>query len=278
MLISLGERSLEARVVGDGPVVVFENGAGSPSFVWWKVVEELKSDFRCLTYNRAGIGVSDAGPPPRDAEAVARDLQALLDVLEVDAPVVLVAHSLGALFARLFYARYPHRVAAMVLVDPSHPDVYDEVMTPLIRLLGKGLNVGTSLFDAVGLVSGIARRQSSKNDPTDSEYLALRSAHWRGRNVLRGSRAESRSLRASCNQVRTLGDLGDLPLVVVSAGEARGTMKRIWPAWQKYQAASAALSTNGRQVIGEKSGHFVQDEQPDVVIEAIRDVADLGRF
>ena len=107
---------------GDRPTVVLEAGAGGTAATWAWVASELADQVRVVAYDRAGYGFSDASDAPVDAASVAADLHEALELGGVDGPVVLVGHSLGAGYARVFAASYPERVAGLVLLDPVHED------------------------------------------------------------------------------------------------------------------------------------------------------------
>lgn len=85
-----------------------------------------------------------------------------------------------------------------------------------------------------------------------------------------GSRAEGAELPATAERVRVLPGLGDLPVVVVVAGERRGVFKRIAAQWQEAQDRLAALSTCAETVVADGAKHFVQLDRPDVVANAVR--------
>jgi pimeloyl-ACP methyl ester carboxylesterase len=80
-----------------------------------------------LSYERAGLGRSDPGPNPRSAEQIARDLHALLAAKAIAPPYILVGHSAGGLFVRVFAHLYPKEVAGLVLVDPATEEDYERM-------------------------------------------------------------------------------------------------------------------------------------------------------
>ncbi len=114
-----GGRRLNLRCSGDGaPTVLLDGGQGSTSMTWRKLQPLLAASQRVCSYDRAGLGFSDAGPLPRTAQAETDDLQALVHAAKLQTPLILVGHSLGSYIARLYAAAYPRDVAGLVLVDP----------------------------------------------------------------------------------------------------------------------------------------------------------------
>ena len=127
-LIDVGGYRLEARVKGLGnPTVVFETGFTGGIPLYWKLQDRIAEHTRTLVYERAGIGRSDSGPQPRTAEQIARDLHSLLAALDIRPPIVLVGHSAGGLFMRVFAHDYPAEVAAMVFIDPATEASYERM-------------------------------------------------------------------------------------------------------------------------------------------------------
>jgi pimeloyl-ACP methyl ester carboxylesterase len=119
-LVDVGGHRLEALISGEGvPAVVFEAGFIG-GLHWMRSLQDAVAE-RTMTvaYNRAGLGQSEPGPEPRDAIRIADELSALLEVLNIKAPVILVGHSFGGLYARVYAHRYPDRVAGVLLLDPS---------------------------------------------------------------------------------------------------------------------------------------------------------------
>jgi pimeloyl-ACP methyl ester carboxylesterase len=127
-LIDVGGYRLEARVKGAGnPTVVFETGFTGGIPLYWRLQDRIAEHTRTLVYERAGLGRSDPGPQPRTAEQMARDLHSLLAALDIRPPVVLVGHSAGGLFMRVFAHDYPADVAAMVFIDPATEASYERM-------------------------------------------------------------------------------------------------------------------------------------------------------
>jgi pimeloyl-ACP methyl ester carboxylesterase len=127
-LIDIGGARLETRLKGSGsPTVVFETGFTGGILPYWKLQDRIAEHTRTLFYERAGLGRSDAGRQPRTAEQMARDLHSLLIAAGVTPPIILVGHSAGGIFMRVFAHDYPNDVAAMVFVDPATEASYERM-------------------------------------------------------------------------------------------------------------------------------------------------------
>jgi pimeloyl-ACP methyl ester carboxylesterase len=194
-----GDRALHAVVAGPGggaePLVVLEAGAFGFSADWAAVQEKLAArGLRSLAYDRAGLGFSQPGPAPRDAESITRDLERLLAHLGEPGPFVLCGHSMAGLHVRLFAARNVGRVVGVVLVDATTPEAMDSKMiSGLVQHFGAASRLaawgaeagllapfsGTGLGDAIGLpgAPGAEKRWAFAN-PTHNHWAAQEVQCW----------------------------------------------------------------------------------------------------
>jgi pimeloyl-ACP methyl ester carboxylesterase len=120
-LVDAGGHQLHIHCTGKGsPIVVLEAAAGSMSAGWAWVQPEVATITRVCSYDRAGLGWSEAGDGRYIPARVPEELRVLLDRANETGPVVLVGHEAGALFARMFAARFASNTAALVLInDPT---------------------------------------------------------------------------------------------------------------------------------------------------------------
>lgn len=127
-MIDAGGFRLETLVYGSGvPTVVFEAGNIGGMEVWRPLQEAVGQHTLTLSYERAGLGESEASPDPRTGEQISRDLRQLLTSAGASPPFVIVAHSAGGMYLRPFLARYAGEIAGIVLVDPSTPAIFEHM-------------------------------------------------------------------------------------------------------------------------------------------------------
>ena len=126
-MVEVGDHRLHLNCVGQGsPTVVLDGGWGYTSVEWTGWVQpDVAKHTRVCSYDRAGMGWSEPGSGPPDANRVPSDLHALLQEANEEGPYVLVGHSLAGLYCRVYAERYPEEVAGMVLVDSTHPDQFE---------------------------------------------------------------------------------------------------------------------------------------------------------
>ncbi len=113
---------MHLNCTGDGsPTIVLEAGGGADSLAWSKVQPELSKTTRVRSYDRTGMGWSSPGPSPRDADAIASELHALLQQAGVDGPIVLMGHSMRGMYIRAYATLYPQDVTGLIFVEGATP-------------------------------------------------------------------------------------------------------------------------------------------------------------
>lgn len=271
-------RKLHLRCTGEGgPTVVLDAGLGRDSSVWRKVQPELAKTTRTCAYDRAGYGTSDPGPLPRDANHLAADLLGMFDASGESGPFVVVAHSLSGNAARVAAKRRPDRIAGMVLVDHG---------AELDALKAAG-PVWAAAFEQgrTAAMKCIRATASGEMRPGNPVYVTCGSPSVNGPLASRSmaqavlSESESEPLGSVQAPARP-GSLGDLPLIVLTAGKGFGTEEgaapdetpRLREARSKGQASVAALSRRGLQRAVPESSHLTQVDRPEAVIAAVREV------
>jgi pimeloyl-ACP methyl ester carboxylesterase len=298
-LIDIGGYRLHLLSAGSGsPTVVLDSGLPGSVLSWVHVQPELARLVRVVSYDRAGLGWSDTGPKPRTAGRIANELHSLLERAGVAPPYVLVGHSFGALTARLFTARYPQQVCGLVLVDPVGPGEWMPLTDrERLRLAGGSkLCRRTALLARFGvcrLVSLLVRLGAhraaqaavlviSEGVLADARStigpIAKLSADQRARvrmfwvlpKFYDAMAGQLESLPNSAAQVAAASrSFGAMPVVVLSASNAD-------PARLAEQVATARLSSCGRHIIASGSSHWIQLDQPELVVGAVIDV--LAQF
>lgn len=285
-LVDIGGRRLHIHCTGMGsPTVVLEAGLGESSVSWGLVQPRVARVTRTCSYDRAGLGWSDAGPDPRYADAIVADLTALLDAAGVEGPLVMVGHSFGGPIVRLFAYRVPARVQGLALIDAAHEEQLKRLppapaaMRTAYRALAGTAWLGSHRLILPALESLEPALPDSLTGPRRA--VIRRADHWRT------IWAEYAALPVSYEQVRTERVRHErlrLPLVVVSAGRLASIPGMspeeadvIARAWEAMQAELAASSDTGQRVVAEDATHHLPVEAPEIVVEAIVSVVEAAR-
>lgn len=272
-LVDVGGHRLHLHCSGTGaPTIVLEAG-GDPngSQGWFAVRPELAATTRVCTYDRAGYGWSESGPEPRDAETIARELHRLLEGASEPPPFVLVGHSIGGAFIRVFADRYPDRVAGLVFVDSSHPE--EEERRPPEMSAGGASAVAAQWAFRIAAATGVLRLVFSADPPADYPETFRVFAPQGVATLI----SEFRALQSTLAQDRRARLSEDLPLVVLTGGQSfaglpDGLRERMESVRREMQRELAALSRNSDHRILPDAGHYIQLDDPEAVIGGVADV------
>ncbi len=288
-LVDIGGRRINLHCTGaGGPTVVLMAGLSSWSAVWYKTQPAIAQLARVCAFDRAGYGFSDPAPRPQILSEVVDDLHAALQAGAVPAPYVLVGHSLGGLEARVYAQRWPKEVVGMVLDDssPAGEGLIDEDQPGFDEVVGRESYAAGKLHCA--LLAAHGPLEPSRPEYKDCSFALPSDTPAAFRKIAPRFYtayyfADQVSLMSSVFTHRyDSADhrrLGDMPLVVLSAENSWET-----PAgapfsqayWVALHEALAHLSSRGvHRII--HSGHEIQLEQPQVVIDAVDDVVRQAR-
>ena len=301
-LVDIGGFRLHLHCTGNGsPTIVLDAALGASSLSWSLVQPELARLSRVCSYDRGGFGWSDPGPMPRTADRIAEELHTLLERARVPPPYVLVGHSFGGLVALIFARRFRSVISGLVLVDPAHAEDW---VTPApkeqvqidrgVRLCRYGavtarIGLARVVSTLVGfgqirtarlLVNVASRRGLSRQDEAilapvrklPPELRPTLAQFWSKPHFFEalGSQIESVCVSAGKVLEATAGGYGDLPLVTISSTDPGAYRLR-------QQDAMATLSTRGRHIMASQSGHWIPLDQPQVVIDAVKEVVTAAR-
>lgn len=262
------QRRLYLECRGSGrPMVILEAGAGNDAAIWdtialpphsgeTAVLPGVATFTRVCAYDRPGTVLDPADPAhrsrsdpvamPRTAQAMVADLHSLLHAAGMPGPYVLVGHSFGGLVVRLYGSTYPDEVAGMVLVDAAQEDYYAGVQALLTP----------------------TQWAAYAHPPADQEPGL--------------EQIDTGASAAEMRQAAAKSPLRPMPLVVLTHGRPWD-----WPQgypvaalealWTRLQHRLVALVPNARLVVAARSQHYIQLDQPDLVIDEIRQVVEAVR-
>ena len=299
-------RKLNLFCLGHGePTVIFDAGWGEWSLTWRKVQPQVASFTTACSYDRAGLGFSDGAPLPRDTEALTNDEHALISAAGIKSPYVLVGHSLAGLSSILYADRYQAELAGMVLVDPSlaHQSQVMASIPGLVELLAP---LDRTVRANTAACADAAENQRMPTTPeligwcldhdlgfgpalvAVTDFMASRVDHWQDaiselgsfETLSGGKQHDPDSMELDANK----RPLGTLNLIVLTAGkalQASGMTEvqeaSLSSAWKAAHDELAARSTRGQSILVPKSSHYIQNDDPQIVIDQVHNVVTSAR-
>lgn len=284
-LVDVGRgRRLNLRCSGNGaPTVMLEAGATADSMTWHRVQPQLAKISSVCSYDRAGLGFSDEGPMPRNLDAEADDLHALVAAARIKTPLVLVGHSRGSNIARRYADKHAADLAALVLVDPPEQHVAE-----FAPAWAKANDEGRAAAMAFMGQCTKAAESGQLAQPPAELSRCLRGADPQFSDALNAAQRQNKLHPAFWHTMLSTYETSSLFNEPVSAGEHHGALptlilvadstyaelppnerKALEAAREKTDKAIAATSTHSEIIPVAHSSHEVELDRPDAVVDAV---------
>jgi pimeloyl-ACP methyl ester carboxylesterase len=297
MMIDVDGQHLHVVYAGDGgPTVLFESGIAASSLSWVRVLRDVATFTRACAYDRAGLGWSDPPKGPRTVARMVCEMRGVLANTTTAAPYVLVGHSFGAFLVCAYASKHAEDVAGLVLLDP--PSEWHDITRERAYLLWGGIQLSRigGMLARLGVVRaclglltggapGIPRNFVRIFGPTAARTLErlvgevrklppdvhpIVQALWCQPKCFRAMADHLAALEETAAVVGGVTSLPHVPLIIISSGDqSTETITK--------QRQLARLSRESRHLVATRSGHWIQFDEPDLVVAAIRDVVDRTR-
>lgn len=299
-MVSVGSHQLHVVSAGTGlPTVVFEAALGASSISWSLVQPTIAKLTGTVAYDRAGMGFSELGPEPRTAQRIVDEMRAMLEAVKAPKPYLLVGHSYGGMTSRLFAAQFPDEVVGMVLLDQADPNTWKSpspeqrqkikfgallarqgalvarvgiarATADLARLGAHRAAKTTAVVVSGGLLAGHTSRLIAPVDRVPSQLRRAAATAWIQPRFYQSLASQIRYMPESAAQVAVTSIRTDLPLTVLSASA-------LPPGEKEANQRLAAQSSLGKHMVVPESGHWIQMDQPEIVIQAINEILEQLR-
>jgi pimeloyl-ACP methyl ester carboxylesterase len=245
-IVNINQKATEISTTnGSTPSIVLVGGFGSDLQTWKRLYAALNPGNAIFAYSRAGVGASENIAGERDATTIAIEMKSILEANNIRPPYVLVAHSMGGTYARMFYHLNPGKVKGIVLIDATHENQLDSLLSMIPQ--------PDRDFAYAGM--------TAVNDSILNTYPA-------------GSVKEEFRANFAINysQIRQYPVITDIPLYVISSTKVDEFNPLFVVDIKKalHQQWALNAGANGKFVATEKSGHYIQVEEPGLVAEGIR--------
>ena len=310
-MVDTGSHRLQLRAAGRGtPTVLLETGAGGTiEDNWSKVWPEVAKFAQVVAYDRDGFGASEAGPKPRTGQKIAIELHTALGNAELKPPYVLVGHSLGGPFIHVFAHRYPTEVAGMLFVDPTGEQAgdgnplewaksnYQEKLRVLEDKLRKS-RLSEEMQHWMQVMWAVSMKEREETLARAPEEMRDGWAASLDRRIQGFTEDESwenvsslspteQAAWTTLEQARAAWPLPDVPVILLTSAKAGKN-----PSNTSQESALEEERTRikmdecekwiarfpkGRLIIAKKSGHHIPNDEPNLVIEAIRELVKEAR-
>jgi pimeloyl-ACP methyl ester carboxylesterase len=285
------------------PTVLFDSGWGDWAPIWAVVQPRVASWTRACSYDRAGAGFSDAGPMPRTSERIADELQSALHIAGIKGPYILVASSFGGNNMRVFADKYMPDVAGVVFNEVDTDDLEPvDMQEDDHRGQSKFLPEVRACRDAIAdgkPLPPLSRSGTTSHTCAEMFFRSWPEAAWSRElndKMLRLAQSKVAMYDAFISEMEQMPrdeaylkehrrSLGSRPLRVLSTGNhGVGSVATPRPASLKHlryeyevtlaQSRLLELSSNAKQIFTKNSSEYIQFDEPDTLVDAIREVYD----
>ena len=299
---------LNFTCIGQGsPTVVFDAGFSDWAPAWAVVQPRIGAFTRACSYDRAGSGFSGPGPLPRTTERIATELHDALQAGKIAGPYILAGSAFGGDHIRAFADLFPSDVAGLVLVDADASDVdtpenradddrenlgYLSILKPCRDGIAAG-NPTFALPPPPGRPSRMCAQLFFRGLP-ESEWspeLNAKLLDIAQHKVAMWDAIVSEMEQVPADEIwlqKHRRSLGATPIRVLTSGyHAVGHLDRPPPMSldhlkYEYDRALAqsrwlALSSDAKQIFASKSSEYIQFDDPDTVVNAVREIHDKSK-
>jgi pimeloyl-ACP methyl ester carboxylesterase len=278
----------------NGPTVIFESGIAATNLNW-RHVQEAVSQFACTaSYDRSGLGWSNGCRTARTPANIAVELHTMLERAEVKPPYILVGHSFGGLVMRRFALLYPEKVASAVLIDPMRCEEWPPMDPAKQAMLNRGRRLSsyaipiarfgiarlavTSLLCRSGRVSrwlaGIAGnsgrhvlgRVTDEVSKMPREVWPIVAAHWSRPDYYAGMRSHVEAVPDTVREMQDAEPIRGIPVLILTPGTSSPLS----------DACLGRIGDNVQQVIAPVSAHWIHLDQPELVVDSIREMVNAA--
>lgn len=266
-IVEVDGHNMSVYTEGEGETtLVFMSGAGtcSPILDFKSLYSLLSDNYKIAVVEKFGYGFSDVVDKSRDIDSVLEDTRAALNASGLTAPYVLCPHSMSGLEALYWTQKYPDEVSAIIGLDMSVPQSYDNmsINIPLIKLAGWASNVGITR-----VIPGIADSEAIKHGTLSDKEKEIYKAVFYNRTLTKTMINETKSVKENAQKVDS-GGIPQIPMLMyISDGSGTGFDKETWRDFQKEYISRV----NVGKYVELDCPHYVHDYEYETISEGIRE-------
>jgi len=277
--INIGSHRLHYLKKGNGRLtIIFESGLYPGGHLpWYKVQNECSKFTTTISYDRSGVLWSERGNNPKNCKEISDELSKLLIETNCPKPYIVVGHSLAGLFLRDFIVKNKNDINGVIFIDVSHPE-QDKRESKELKELSKPISPWLIKFvNATGLLRLFYDKSYPTTNSNDSINQIVYTLFHKGVPTFI---EEQNSVKNLLIESEKYDSFGSIPLKIVTGyspdryDEIKNEKLRseFFDNKMELQKDLLNLSSNSEQIFANQSGHYVQLEQPEIIVNLIRDL------
>ena len=288
--IERGQKLYVVEKGSGGPAVLFEAGIAATNLNWHHIQEKVSSFTATASYDRSGLGWSSPCRSLRTPGNIATELHTMLEMAGIKPPYILVGHSFGGLVMRRYAAKYPGDVAGVVLVDPMRCEEWPPLNPEKQCMIERGKKLSsyaipiarfglarlavTSLLCRSGSLSGhlagaggmggrhVLNRVTEEVGKMPREVWPIIAAHWSRPGYYAGMRRHVEAVPETVCEMQVADPIREIPVLVLTPGKSTPLTGQCLD----------RIGNNVRQVIATESAHWIHLDEPELVVDSIREM------
>jgi len=291
------ERGLRLYVVekgSGGPVVLFEAGIAATNLNWHHIQEAVSQFTSTASYDRSGLGWSGTCRTARTPGNISAELHTMLHSAGIKPPYILVGHSFGGLVVRRYAATHPEDVAGVVLIDPMRCEEWPPLNPVKQSMIDRGTKLSrfailiarfglarlavTSLLCRSGWLSEhlagaagnggrhVLRRVTEEVGKMPRELWPIVAAHWSRPSYYVGMRRHVEAVPETVREMQDGDPIREIPVLVLTPGQSTPLSSQ----------GLDKIGDNVRQVIAAASAHWIHFDEPELVVDSIREMVTVA--
>ncbi|WP_440603143.1 alpha/beta fold hydrolase [Bacillus sp. GB_SG_008] len=288
-------KKVEILITGQGKqTVVIQTGMFCSLYNWIRIATELSAYYKVVLFHRPGYGTSELNEEDRTTVQTTYELRELLHVLHIQEPIILVGHSYGGLCAQHFTMLYPEQVAALVLIDSTSMNLHrlDELNLPTLdktdsdeKWIKKCLCYAN--MDTVQLQQEVSPKLTATQTTLPIKIQKRLLAFTISPSLYKAVASEIIHWKDCAQKIKDLNQFPDIPLIIISRDAHHSIQQAIQDGipyeeaealenvWQELIHEQTTLSKQSQLVVATKSGHSIEIDRPDIIIEAVKQVKNI---
>ncbi|THG62217.1 MULTISPECIES: alpha/beta hydrolase [Bacillus] len=274
-------QTIEVYIKGcNTQTVVIQTGMGCSFYDWFPIIEKLSQHFTVVSYHRPGYGKSELGNHSRTTRQATKELHMLLQKLDIHDPLILIGHSYGGLCAQHFAMLHEDKLQALILVDSTSMNLHrlDELHLPISDQTDSDdmwlQKYNTYSKMNVDMLSNELKPMLADQSRQQIEFSTSPSLY-------KATASELSEWKNCAYSIKELYKTLEVPLIVIGrdpqhsiAQLIKGGMPieeatQLEAMWQELIHEQLQLSIHSQYILAEHAGHGIENDRPDIIIEAV---------
>ncbi|EJV44876.1 MULTISPECIES: alpha/beta fold hydrolase [Bacillus] len=274
-------QNIEVYIKGSSKqTIVIQTGMTCSFYDWLPIMKKLSEHFTVVSYHRPGYGKSELGMYPRTTIQVAKELHMLLDKLYIHEPIILIGHSYGGLCAQHFTMLHEDRLQALLLVDSTSINLHrlDELHLPISDQTDSD-DMWLQKYNTYSKmdVDTLYNEQKPMLVNKPKHYIEFSTSP----SLYKATVSELSKWKNCARSIKELDIILEIPLIVIGrdphysitqmieGGMPKEEATQLESTWQKLIREQFHLSINSQYILAEHASHGIENDRPDIIIEAI---------